>query len=93
MRKFIIAAVVAAVAIVAGFIPAATANAAPIFNGWTVTGYSTTSPGLVVWTRRQFLYKPLADAYLTKVKTLEGQVCPLAPVSCATFVEAQIIVR
>lgn len=93
MRKIITAALLTLAALAAGLVPAA-ANATTVPHRivWTVTGYSLTAPTHVVWTRKSFGTKPAADTYLTKVKALEQQACPLAPVSCATFIEHPAIV-
>lgn len=94
MRKFIIATLtVAALAIVAGFAPAAAGAATTRYVVYGVTGYATVvHVGTVNWPRKMYGTRAAADAHLAQVKALQVQVCPLAPVSCAKFVESPVIV-
>ena len=92
MRKSIVAVLIALAAIFAGFAPAAANASVPRQIVWGVTGHATVvNPGTVNWPRKLFGTKAAADAYVTQVKTLEGQVCKLSPVSCASFVESPVI--
>ena len=93
MKKFIIATVIAALAVVAGFAPAAANAATTRHIVWGVTGYATVvHVGTVNWPRKLFGTSAGADAYLVKVRALEDQVCPLAPVSCGSFTKSLVIV-
>ena len=93
MRKFIIATVIAALAVVAGFAPAAAGAATTRSVKWGVTGYATVvHVGTVNWPRKLYGTRAAADAHLAQVKALQVQVCPLAPVACARFVESPVIV-